>query len=120
MYEQNNRKMSSQMYSLTLSINQAYYPLKLSPIKSNIQMPILPEINIKNSIVKCVELEQTIRNAVATEVDTECPICFTQLGDTNCVIPLCGHKTCIPCFIQNIKYNQQTGDCCVLCRKKYD
>ena len=112
--------MSSQTYSLTLSINRAYCPLELSPIKSNIQMPILPEINIKNSIVKCVELEQTIRNAVATTVDAECPICFTQLGETNCVIPQCGHKTCIPCFIQNIKYNQQTGDCCVLCRKKYD
>ena len=84
------------------------------------QMPILPEININNSIAKCLELEQTIRNAVATLVDTDCPICLTQLGDTNCVIPDCGHKTCIPCFIKNIKYNKQTGDCCVLCRKKYD
>lgn len=107
-------------YNKTLSNNKKYYPLELSPIKSNMQMSALPEINIQMSIVKCVELEQTIRNAVAMEVETECPICFTQLGDTNCVIPLCGHTTCIPCFIQNIKCNQKTGDCCVLCRKKYD
>lgn len=110
--------MMDEMYELPSPINKKYYPYELSPIKSKMQirLDIFPEINIMTSLAKCKKIEQEIKNAI----DKDCPICLTEIGDTNCVIPQCGHKVCIPCFIQNIKRNNQSGDCCVLCRKKYD
>lgn len=110
--------MMDEMYELPSPTNKKYYPYELSPIKSKMQIhvDIFPEINMITSLAKCKRLEQEIKSVL----DKDCPICFTEIGDINCVIPQCGHKVCIPCFIQNIKSNRQTGDCCVICRKKYD
>jgi len=47
----------------------------------------------------------------------DCPICFTKLESTNYVNPECGHKLCMPCFIENAKKNKQTGNQCCLCRR---
>lgn len=53
------------------------------------------------------------------ETNINCPICMEQIGDRNYIIPKCGHKTCINCFVTNIVINHdaQCGNSCSLCRE---
>jgi hypothetical protein len=103
-------------YSNTALMDFPYRPTELSPIKKHITLQPIPKIDITNCITKCRELEATLRMAI---VEVECPVCYEVLGDKGYVIPTCGHKTCVGCFVNNITHNKHTGDCCVLCRKKY-
>ena len=73
--------------------------------------------NIKKSIVLCKNIEQYIKQDICNE--NPCPVCFSSITDTNYVLPPCGHKMCVSCFISNVKYNKHTGDCCAICRQKY-
>jgi hypothetical protein len=104
--------------NIDIDMKIRYHPTQLSPIRNNINLQPFPELNLKKCLQKCIELEQTLVNTTII-TGTECPICYNLLGDTDCVIPKCGHKTCISCFVSNITHNKYTGDCCVLCRKKY-
>ena len=73
--------------------------------------------NIKKSIVLCKNIEQYIKLDMCNE--NPCPVCFIPITDTNYVLPTCGHKMCVSCFISNVKHNKHTGDCCAICRAKY-
>jgi hypothetical protein len=108
--------MQKYRYSNPVFTDLPYRPLELSPIKKHLTLQPVPKIDITNCIAKCRELESTLRMAI---VEVECPVCYEVLGDKGYVIPTCGHKTCIGCFVNNITHNKHTGDCCVLCRKKY-
>jgi|AntAceMinimDraft_5_1070358.scaffolds.fasta_scaffold00871_12 hypothetical protein len=80
-----------------------------SPEKIN-----LPELS--NSIQKCNVLLNDLTNMSSDENIDTCPVCFSELGDTNVVISACNHKTCVSCFATNLLHNKNSGDCCVLCR----
>ena len=108
--------MNKYRLSIWADMDVPYRPTKLSPIRSNVKLKPLPELDMDKCIKKCMELENTLRGKI---VENECPVCYNILGDTDCVIPSCGHKTCISCFISNITHNKHTGINCVLCRKKY-
>jgi len=76
--------------------------------------------DIANSIEKCKQLEKHIKQCELDEnIDNQCPVCFIPISSANYVLPTCGHKMCVSCFIGNVKYNKHTGDCCAMCRKKY-
>lgn len=104
-----------------IGLSKKLYPLMEEYI--NNQIPIIEKINIndetnsiKQSIESCNKFIKILTNN-PPEVET-CPVCMTEFEETNYVIPKCNHKVCAICFTNNIKYNKQTGDCCVLCRKR--
>jgi len=82
--------------------------------------------DIHNSISKAIELENNIKMIMENEnienenMENKCPICIEEFDSTNYLIPACGHKVCIPCFVKNITYNNdiQNGNKCCLCREK--
>lgn len=53
------------------------------------------------------------------ETNINCPICMEKIEDRNYIIPKCGHKTCINCFVSNVVINHDTqcGNSCSLCRE---
>ena len=64
-----------------------------------------------------VEIE--IKDVMTREIkENECPICMEDMGINNYLIPSCNHKVCIPCFINNLKQNNQMCNRCCLCREK--
>jgi len=75
----------------------------------------------KNLFQKVTTLEQSLTNLIETEnrekLANICPICIDPFETNNYIIPLCGHKMCIPCFANNLIKNNQTGNRCSLCRE---
>jgi hypothetical protein len=52
-----------------------------------------------------------------TENNTEsCPICIESIGERNYIVPSCGHRVCVDCFVKNITMNRGSGCLCSLCR----
>ena len=47
----------------------------------------------------------------------ECPICFEHLGETNCMVLRCGHKTCGDCILRH--FQNVGGRKCPICRDQY-
>jgi hypothetical protein len=45
-----------------------------------------------------------------------CPICIESIGERNYIVPSCGHKVCVNCFVKNMTMNRGTGCLCSLCR----
>lgn len=48
--------------------------------------------------------------------DTECPICLEQIGHTNTITTVCGHRFHASCIIQNL----YLSDSCPICRRVID
>lgn len=48
--------------------------------------------------------------------DTECPICFEKIGQTNTITTVCGHTFHASCIIQNL----YVSDSCPMCRHIID
>lgn len=74
----------------------------------------LPELS--NSIQKCNVILNDLTNMSSHENIDTCPVCFSELGDTNVVVSACNHKTCVSCFATNLLHNNTTGNQCVICR----
>ena len=72
------------------------------------------KIQLSYTILRCDELQIQLRENII--VDT-CPVCMNPLKEVDNVTPNCGHKICVGCFVNNLKYNKTTGHSCVLCRK---
>ena len=71
-----------------------------------------------NNILQSLNnIELELKREIQRENKNECPICLEEIKEKNYVIPSCGHCLCIPCFVINIKVNQQTGTRCGLCRQ---
>ena len=71
------------------------------------------EIEIKDVMTR------EIKDGMTREIkENECPICMEDMGINNYLIPSCNHKVCIPCFINNLKQNNQMCNRCCLCREK--
>jgi hypothetical protein len=62
-----------------------------------------------------MERENTELNNINKE---ECPICMDYMGERNYIVPVCGHKICMNCFVTNITSNRESGCLCSLCRAK--
>jgi len=59
----------------------------------------------------------------ATDMDTECPICYCSVDSENILITTCNHIFCISCFKQymisiSTKSNISRTVCCPMCRQK--
>jgi hypothetical protein len=72
-------------------------------------------LDIKNKLNTIDNLIYSLNNVVDNSHET-CPICICQINDTNIIIPSCGHKTCIGCFVSNLAHNKHTGNLCSICR----
>ena len=77
-------------------------------------------VQIEHCINKCDTVKENIQNIIQYEQENEreCPICLEELGDNNYVKTNCNHKTCVSCFVANIKLNNKTAKLCPLCREQ--
>lgn len=116
-------------------IDNGIYPDRFRTNHSIIHMPKLQEIKtidpdtsyvtpafdfrVINDKIDKIELQ--IKNVVDSKIveykDNDCPICMNDMGVNNYLVPVCGHKVCMNCFIKNIRQNKQQGHLCCLCRK---
>ena len=60
--------------------------------------------------------EQLTCATTAFQTD-ECPICLEDLGETNCMVLRCGHKTCGDCILRH--FQTVGGRKCPVCRDQY-
>jgi hypothetical protein len=60
--------------------------------------------------------EQLTCSTTAFQTD-ECPICLEDLGETNCMVLRCGHKTCGDCILRH--FQGVGGRKCPVCRDQY-
>jgi len=117
-------------------INKGVYPdrLKSKPVIKHIhtelnKIPVISTITLtkidntfnENIMNKMDILENKIKETLERENesknDNECPICMEDMGINNYIVPICGHKVCMPCFIRNLKQNHNMSNNCCLCRK---
>jgi hypothetical protein len=71
---------------------------------------------LQSSISKCVDMVNVM--TMSTYEPETCPVCLCVFEESNYVIPKCKHKICATCFTNNLKYNTNSGNCCVLCRTR--
>jgi hypothetical protein len=116
-------------------IDNGIYPDRFRTNHCIIHMPKLQEIKTIDVDISYVtpifdfrvindkidKIELQIKNVVDIEIveykDNDCPICMNDMGVNNYLVPVCGHKVCMNCFIKNIRQNKQQGHLCCLCRK---
>ena len=72
-------------------------------------------LHIKNKLNNIDNLIYSLNNQINNSSET-CPICICEINNTNIIIPSCGHKTCIGCFVSNLSQNKYTGNLCSICR----
>lgn len=74
------------------------------------------ERELKNAIDN-VDKENDSREINENNVES-CPICIESIGERNYIVPSCGHKVCVNCFVKNMTMNRGTGCLCSLCREQ--
>ena len=125
-------------------VNKGLYPERLISKHTYIYLPKIEENDLNNKLhaitpfdsslyenMKQItetlnmverELKTTLEREKTTELNNinkeECPICMDYMGERNYIVPSCGHKLCIKCFIMNITRNVNSGCLCSLCRAK--
>ena len=117
------------------------YPKRLSHKHRQIYMPKLEEYplqeikyntyNIQEHLTTLAHnlhnVERELKNAIDKENNADsreinennvesCPICIESIGERNYIVPSCGHKVCVNCFVKNITMNRGSGCLCSLCR----
>lgn len=112
-------------------VERNIYPERL---KSYTQIKIIPPLNeiyfkeveledinpyftyIKNKLDQIDNLIDFHKENIQNNQKECCPICINEINDTNIIIPSCGHKTCVQCFVHNLANNKYTGNLCSVCR----
>lgn len=77
--------------------------------------------NLQDMATKLNDIEREIKIKIENENnigDNDCPICMDCMGERNYIVPICGHKICVKCFVINISTNRESGCLCSLCREK--
>ena len=77
--------------------------------------------NLQVMATKLDHIEREIKISIENENNighNDCPICMECMGDRNYIVPVCGHKICVNCFVTNISTNRKNGCLCSLCREK--
>lgn len=98
--------------------DSTFYKYYSQPIETTlVSFDILPSniSNLKETIQKCQKIQNILLNTHANHTD-ECPVCYTEFGTTNFILPKCGHKVCISCFTNNAIRNRDGANVCCLCR----
>ena len=92
-------------------------PIRESPLPD---IPIQNETpfysHIQNKLNNIDNLIYSLKTKMNHSPPESCPICICDINDTNIIIPSCGHKTCIHCFVSNLTHNKHTGHLCSVCR----
>ena len=85
--------------------------------KKTISFDIMPSniSKVEETIKKCEKLQNILLNKETVACE-ECPVCYTEFGATNYILPKCGHKVCISCFTNNARQNREGANMCCLCR----
>ena len=111
-------------------VNKNIYPERLKfshkvkyipPIKETVFPDITLEdasqycLGIKNKLNAIDDVIQSVKEH--SEHDNVCPICLIDFNDKNYIVPNCGHKVCIKCFVCNLHTNKTTGNLCSMCRE---
>ena len=125
-------------------VNKGLYPERLISKHTSIYLPKIEESDLNNKLhaitpfdsslyenMKQIteslnrverELKTTLEREITelnnTNKEDECPICMDSMGERNYIVPSCGHKLCMKCFITNITRNVKSGCLCSLCRAK--
>jgi len=120
--EEMNNYLNKGIYPLSLqtSIHTPELIPKLDDIKTPIPItPIKIDYSYQKSLInKVTNLENAVRETLMREnKENDCPICLEDMGTNNFIVPSCEHKICIPCFIKNLKQNNNMSNNCCLCRK---
>lgn len=117
------------------------YPKRLSHKNRQIYMPKLEEYplqeikyntyNIQEHLTTLAHnlhnVERELKNAIDKENNADsreinennvesCPICIESIGERNYIVPSCGHRVCVNCFVKNMTMNRGSGCLCSLCR----
>jgi|AntAceMinimDraft_18_1070375.scaffolds.fasta_scaffold09848_3 hypothetical protein len=73
----------------------------------------------ENSIINDAVTPPTI-NTDNKKGNDNCPVCVEHINERNYVVPNCGHKICINCFVTNftLNHDKPCGKNCSLCREK--
>jgi len=83
--------------------------------------------NLQTMTTKLDDIERELKTNIEREKleisnnnleNNDCPICMDCMGDRNYIVPICGHKICVKCFVTNITMNRESGCLCSLCREK--
>ena len=125
-------------------VNKGLYPERLISKHTSIYLPKMEENEMNNKLLEITPFDSSLYenmeqinetlNMVERELKTtmerentelnntnkedECPICMDSMGERNYIVPSCGHKLCMNCFITNITKNVNSGCLCSLCRVK--
>ena len=110
-------------------VNKNIYPERLKfsqkvkyipPIKNT----IFPDIALEDNSQYCLgikkklnDIDNTIQLIKEHFDNNICPICLREHDDKNYIVPNCGHKVCIKCFVCNLHTNKTTGNLCSICRE---
>jgi hypothetical protein len=117
--EEMNNYLNKGIYPL--SIQTSIHTPELIPKLDDIKTPTPIKIDYsyqKSLINKVTNLENAVRETLMREnKENDCPICLEDMGTNNFIVPSCEHKICIPCFIKNLKQNNNMSNNCCLCRK---
>ena len=125
-------------------VNNGLYPERLISKHTSIYLPKMEENEMNNKLLEITpfdsslyenmeqiteslnRVERELKTALEREItelnntnkEDECPICMDYMGERNYIVPSCGHKLCMKCFIMNITKNVKSGCLCSLCREK--
>ena len=73
--------------------------------------------NVERELKNAIDKENNADNGVINENNVDsCPICIESIGERNYIVPLCGHRVCVNCFVKNMTMNRGSGCLCSLCR----
>jgi hypothetical protein len=73
--------------------------------------------NVERELKNAIDKENNADNGVINENNVDsCPICIETIGERNYIVPLCGHRVCVNCFVKNMNMNRGSGCLCSLCR----
>ena len=73
--------------------------------------------NVERELKNAIDKENNADNGVINESNVDsCPICIETIGERNYIVPLCGHRVCVNCFVKNMNMNRGSGCLCSLCR----
>ena len=103
------RLKKKQVYKHIPSIDE--FPLPDIPYEDSTDY----NLHIKNKLNTYDNIINSLNNQTNCISET-CPICISEINNTNIIIPSCGHKTCIGCFVSNLSQNKHTGNLCSICR----